>query len=150
MQLIIFNVNFCRKGVDVPVPRFDKNMEEFYSICDQIELHLVSASLCFMELNVSVHGTQYAYCLLQSRYCLLCHLVLYQKPWEDLTVTSLPSATCEALKVKMLGFLFIYMYKYVFFVCQEQGILNLLDEVVLCQLLGETHLSLDKYKLNLL
>jgi hypothetical protein len=28
--------------VDVPVPRFDKNMEEFYSICDQIELHLVS------------------------------------------------------------------------------------------------------------
>ena len=28
--------------MDVPVPRFDKNMEEFYSICDQIELHLVS------------------------------------------------------------------------------------------------------------
>lgn len=24
------------------MPRFDKNLEEFYTICDQIELHLVS------------------------------------------------------------------------------------------------------------
>jgi hypothetical protein len=66
----ILNANFCRKGVDVPVPRFDKNMEEFYSLCDQIELHLVSASLFFMELNFSVHVTQYVYCLLQLRYFL--------------------------------------------------------------------------------
>lgn len=34
---------FNRKGVvDIPVLRFDKSLEEFYSICDQIELHLVS------------------------------------------------------------------------------------------------------------
>ncbi|CAG2063064.1 unnamed protein product, partial [Timema podura] len=26
--------------MDVTVPRHDKHMEEFYSICDQIELHL--------------------------------------------------------------------------------------------------------------
>lgn len=31
-----------RKTVDVQMPRFDKHLEEFYSICDQIELHLVS------------------------------------------------------------------------------------------------------------
>lgn len=40
------NKNVCviihSKGVvDVPVLRFDKSLEEFYSICDQIELHLV-------------------------------------------------------------------------------------------------------------
>ncbi|XP_065160653.1 mediator of RNA polymerase II transcription subunit 29 [Atheta coriaria] len=28
------------KGVDGQIPRFDKNLEEFYSLCDQIELHL--------------------------------------------------------------------------------------------------------------
>lgn len=27
--------------MDVQIPRFDKNLEEFYSYCDQIELHLV-------------------------------------------------------------------------------------------------------------
>lgn len=32
---------FFRKGVDNQIPPFDKNLEEFYSICDQIELHLV-------------------------------------------------------------------------------------------------------------
>jgi hypothetical protein len=36
----MISLNF-RKGVDVPIPRFDKVLEEFYSICDQIELHLV-------------------------------------------------------------------------------------------------------------
>lgn len=39
-------VTFNRKSVDMPPPpRFDKSMEEFYSICDQIELHLVSYSV---------------------------------------------------------------------------------------------------------
>lgn len=40
---IFYNVQclFFRKGVDLQIPRFDKNLEEFYSICDQIELHLV-------------------------------------------------------------------------------------------------------------
>ncbi|BES88283.1 Mediator of RNA polymerase II transcription subunit 24 [Nesidiocoris tenuis] len=31
------------KNVDIPPPRFDRSLEEFYSICDQIELHLVSS-----------------------------------------------------------------------------------------------------------
>ncbi|KAF6207691.1 hypothetical protein GE061_016139 [Apolygus lucorum] len=30
------------KNIDILPPRFDKSLEEFYSICDQIELHLVS------------------------------------------------------------------------------------------------------------
>lgn len=38
--------NGTMKGVDNnPTPRFDKHLEEFYSICDQIELHMVSGSL---------------------------------------------------------------------------------------------------------
>ncbi|XP_066999792.2 mediator of RNA polymerase II transcription subunit 29 [Anabrus simplex] len=37
------------KGVDVPMPRFDKNMEEFYSICDQIELHLKTSIECLTQ-----------------------------------------------------------------------------------------------------
>lgn len=28
----------------MPIPRFDKNLEEFFSLCDQIELHLVCKS----------------------------------------------------------------------------------------------------------
>ncbi|KAG8229985.1 hypothetical protein J437_LFUL008563 [Ladona fulva] len=37
------------KGVDVPLPRFDKNIEEFYSICDQIELHLKTSIACVSQ-----------------------------------------------------------------------------------------------------
>ncbi|XP_037052415.1 mediator of RNA polymerase II transcription subunit 29 [Bradysia coprophila] len=39
------------KGVDNnnPPPRFDKNLEEFYSICDQIELHLKTAIQCMQQ-----------------------------------------------------------------------------------------------------
>lgn len=37
------------KGVDVLVPRFDKNMEEFYSLCDQIELHLKTSIECLSQ-----------------------------------------------------------------------------------------------------
>lgn len=40
------------KGVDnagaVP-PRFDKHLEEFYSICDQIESHLVNYIKCYLN-----------------------------------------------------------------------------------------------------
>jgi len=32
------------------VQRFDKSLEEFYAICDQIELNLVSAFLCLKLL----------------------------------------------------------------------------------------------------
>ncbi|XP_014282369.1 mediator of RNA polymerase II transcription subunit 29 [Halyomorpha halys] len=38
--------------VDVTPPRFDKSMEEFYSICDQIELHLKTSIEC-MNQNAS-------------------------------------------------------------------------------------------------
>ncbi|KAJ9574708.1 hypothetical protein L9F63_008121 [Diploptera punctata] len=41
------------KGVDVPMPRFDKNMEEFYSICDQIELHLKTSIECLSQGSAS-------------------------------------------------------------------------------------------------
>lgn len=113
----ILNANFCRKGVDVPVPRFDKNMEEFYSLCDQIELHLVSASLCFMELNFSVHVTQYGYCLLQSRYFLLpLSFCTVPKAWKDLTVTALSSCSCHytfkipKIKINFNLLFFIYLF----------------------------------------
>ncbi|EFA01132.1 mediator of RNA polymerase II transcription subunit 29 [Tribolium castaneum] len=41
------------KGVDVPIPRFDKNLEEFYSICDQIELHLKTSIKCIGQAESS-------------------------------------------------------------------------------------------------
>ncbi|XP_077292001.1 mediator complex subunit intersex [Arctopsyche grandis] len=41
--------NGSQKGVDNLVPRFDKNMEEFYSICDQIELHLKTSIACLQQ-----------------------------------------------------------------------------------------------------
>lgn len=40
------------KGIDQPDHRFNKNMEEFYSICDQIELHLKTSIEC-MSQNAS-------------------------------------------------------------------------------------------------
>lgn len=36
------------------VPRFEKHIEEFYSICDQIEIHLKTAMVC-MQQNTSLH-----------------------------------------------------------------------------------------------
>lgn len=37
------------KGVDAQIPRFDKCLEEFYSICDQIELHLKTSIKCLSQ-----------------------------------------------------------------------------------------------------
>ncbi|XP_066589895.1 mediator of RNA polymerase II transcription subunit 29 [Prorops nasuta] len=37
------------KGIDQPDHRFNKNMEEFYSICDQIELHLKTSIECVSQ-----------------------------------------------------------------------------------------------------
>lgn len=34
-------------------PRFDKHLEEFYSICDQIELHLKTSILCLQQNSAS-------------------------------------------------------------------------------------------------
>lgn len=49
----IYNIYYFRKGVDNnnPPPRFDKHLEEFYSICDQIELHLVNVTGIFRNLS---------------------------------------------------------------------------------------------------
>ncbi|KAF7394835.1 hypothetical protein HZH68_008591 [Vespula germanica] len=42
------------KGIDQPDHRFNKNMEEFYSICDQIELHLKTSIECLSQNSSSV------------------------------------------------------------------------------------------------
>ncbi|KAF7271975.1 mediator of RNA polymerase II transcription subunit 29-like [Rhynchophorus ferrugineus] len=42
-----------QKTPDVQIPRFDKNLEEFYSICDQIELHLKTSIKCLMQAESS-------------------------------------------------------------------------------------------------
>lgn len=42
------------KGIDPPDHRFNKNMEEFYSICDQIELHLRTSIECLSQNSSSV------------------------------------------------------------------------------------------------
>ena len=41
------------KGVDPLDHRFNKNMEEFYSICDQIELHLKTSIECLAQNSSS-------------------------------------------------------------------------------------------------
>ncbi|XP_031629100.1 mediator of RNA polymerase II transcription subunit 29 [Contarinia nasturtii] len=44
------------KGIDnsnQTPPRFDKHLEEFYSICDQIELHLKTSILCLQQNSAS-------------------------------------------------------------------------------------------------
>lgn len=44
------------KGIDnsnQAPPRFDKHLEEFYSICDQIELHLKTAIWCLTQNSAS-------------------------------------------------------------------------------------------------
>lgn len=42
-----------RKGTETNVPRFDKQLEEFYSICDQIELNLQAAIGCASQISTS-------------------------------------------------------------------------------------------------
>ncbi|XP_012280249.1 mediator of RNA polymerase II transcription subunit 29 [Orussus abietinus] len=42
------------KGIDSPDHRFNKNMEEFYSICDQIELHLKTSIECLSQNASSI------------------------------------------------------------------------------------------------
>ena len=42
------------KGIDPPDHRFNKNMEDFYSICDQIELHLKTSIECMSQHSSSV------------------------------------------------------------------------------------------------
>lgn len=43
---------YFRKQVDTNgIPRFDKHLEEFFSICDQFELHLVTAKKCIQQAS---------------------------------------------------------------------------------------------------
>jgi len=42
-----------QKAPDIQIPRFDKNLEEFYSICDQIELHLKTSIKCLSQAESS-------------------------------------------------------------------------------------------------
>ena len=64
-------VCFCRKGVGTVVQRFDKSLEEFYAICDQIELNLVSSEpLCIFCLIFSVLW-QFDFIVKCIAYCLL-------------------------------------------------------------------------------
>ncbi|XP_063548710.1 mediator of RNA polymerase II transcription subunit 29 [Cydia strobilella] len=44
-----------QKGIDAPVPRFDKNLEEFFSLCDQMELHLRTAITCIEQQQSAAH-----------------------------------------------------------------------------------------------
>ncbi|XP_034835747.1 mediator of RNA polymerase II transcription subunit 29 [Maniola hyperantus] len=44
-----------QKGMDNPVPRFDKNLEEFFSLCDQMELHLRTAITCIQQAQSAAH-----------------------------------------------------------------------------------------------
>ncbi|XP_022912210.1 mediator of RNA polymerase II transcription subunit 29 [Onthophagus taurus] len=38
-----------QRGVDQQIPRFDKNLEEFYSLCDQIEQNLKTSIKCLSQ-----------------------------------------------------------------------------------------------------
>ncbi|XP_059051941.1 mediator of RNA polymerase II transcription subunit 29 [Achroia grisella] len=44
-----------QKGIDNPVPRFDKNLEDFFSLCDQMELHLRTAITCIQQAQSAAH-----------------------------------------------------------------------------------------------
>ncbi|XP_053615616.1 mediator of RNA polymerase II transcription subunit 29 isoform X1 [Plodia interpunctella] len=44
-----------QKSIDNPVPRFDKNLEEFFSLCDQMELHLRTAITCIQQAQSAAH-----------------------------------------------------------------------------------------------
>ena len=44
---------FCSKGGGAVVQRFDKSLEEFYAVCDQIELNLVSVFAHILLLVVT-------------------------------------------------------------------------------------------------
>ncbi|CAG9112887.1 hypothetical protein JYU34_005243 [Plutella xylostella] len=51
-----YNVDsVSQKGIENPVPRFDKNLEEFFSLCDQMELHLRTAITCIQQAQSAAH-----------------------------------------------------------------------------------------------
>ncbi|CAG4959750.1 unnamed protein product [Colias eurytheme] len=44
-----------QKGLENPASRFDKNLEEFFSLCDQMELHLRTAITCIQQAQSAAH-----------------------------------------------------------------------------------------------
>ncbi|XP_013186069.1 mediator of RNA polymerase II transcription subunit 29 [Amyelois transitella] len=44
-----------QKSIENPVPRFDKNLEDFFSLCDQMELHLRTAITCIQQAQSAAH-----------------------------------------------------------------------------------------------
>lgn len=56
LQHNTFTDNGTIKGIDSSSqqpPRFDKHLEEFYSICDQIELHLKTSIQCMQQSSAA-------------------------------------------------------------------------------------------------
>lgn len=51
--MVLIQLYYFRKGSESNVPRFDKQLEEFYSICDQIELNLQTAISCASQVSTS-------------------------------------------------------------------------------------------------
>ncbi|XP_050672464.1 mediator of RNA polymerase II transcription subunit 29 [Leptidea sinapis] len=44
-----------QKGAENPASRFDKNLEDFFSLCDQMELHLRTAITCIQQAQSAAH-----------------------------------------------------------------------------------------------
>ncbi|CAH4027560.1 mediator of RNA polymerase II transcription subunit 29 [Pieris brassicae] len=44
-----------QKSIEPPGARFDKNLEEFFSLCDQMELHLRTATSCIQQAQSAAH-----------------------------------------------------------------------------------------------
>ncbi|CAK1545558.1 unnamed protein product [Leptosia nina] len=44
-----------QKAAETPAARFDKNLEEFFSLCDQMELHLRTAITCIQQAQLAAH-----------------------------------------------------------------------------------------------
>ncbi|XP_016124050.1 mediator of RNA polymerase II transcription subunit 29-like, partial [Sinocyclocheilus grahami] len=55
--IYIFHLSKYRKGNDAAVQRFDKSLEEFYALCDQLELCLRLAHEC---LSQSIDSTKHS------------------------------------------------------------------------------------------
>ena len=56
---LITGVYYCfcaisRKSGELTTQHFDKSLESFYAICDQIEINLVSARYCKISGNVQL------------------------------------------------------------------------------------------------
>ena len=51
-----------RKPIDGSTPRFDRSLEEFYAICDQIELNLVSVEANVLQITSNDYVRKSLFC----------------------------------------------------------------------------------------